>query len=59
MYLYKNGLLPDNFNDMFLLTFVTVKGLMIICNCDVIHIDNYNTRSKNTFHLPYCRIKLM
>ena len=35
MYLYKNGLLPDNFNDMFLLTFVTVKGLMIICNCDV------------------------
>ena len=34
MYLYKNGLLPNNFNDMFLL------------NCDV---HSYNTRSKNSF----------
>ena len=39
MYLYKNGLLPDSFNDMFLLT-VTYS---------------YNTRSKNFFRLPYCR----
>ena len=40
MYLNKNGLLPGSFNDMFLL------------NCDV---HSYNTRSKNAFHLPYCR----
>ena len=40
MYFYKNGLLPDSFNDMFLL------------NCD---IHSYNTRSKNSFRLPYCR----
>ena len=40
MYLYKNGLLPDSFNDMFLL------------NCD---IHSYNTRNKNSFRLPYCR----
>ena len=40
MYLYKNGLLPDSFIDMFLL------------NCD---IHSYNTRSKNSFCLPYCR----
>ena len=41
MYLnYKNSLLPDTFNDMFLL------------NCD---IHSYNTRSKNSFRLPYCR----
>ena len=40
MYLYKNGLLPNSFNDMFLL------------NCDV---HSYNTRSKNSFHFPYCR----
>ena len=41
MYLYKNGLLSDSFNDMFLL------------NCD---IHSYNTsRSKNFFRLPYCR----
>ena len=40
MYLYKNGLLPDSFNDMFLL------------NCD---IHSYNSRSKNSFRLPYCR----
>ena len=40
MYLYKNGLLPGSFNDMFLL------------NCDV---HSYNTRSKNALHLPYCR----
>ena len=40
MYLYKNGLLPVSFNDMFLL------------NCD---IHSYNTRSKNSFRLPYCR----
>ena len=39
MYLYKNGLLPDSFNDMFLL------------NCD---IHSYNTRSKNSFRLPHC-----
>ena len=32
MHLYKNGLLPDSFNDMFLL------------NCDV---HSYNTRSRN------------
>ena len=40
MYLYKNGLLPVSFNDMFLL------------NCD---IHSYNTRNKNSFRLPYCR----
>ena len=40
MYLYINGLLPDGFNDMFLL------------NCDV---RSFNTRSKNSFRLPYCR----
>ena len=40
MYLYKSGLLPDSFNDMFLL------------NCD---IHSYNTRSKNSYRLPYCR----
>ena len=40
MYLYKNGLLPNSFNDMFLL------------NCDV---HSYNTRSKNSFRFPYCR----
>ena len=40
MHLYKNGLLPNSFNDMFLL------------NCDV---HSYNTRSKNSFRLPYCR----
>ena len=40
MYLYKNGLLPNSFNDMFLL------------DCDV---HSYNTRSKNSFRLPYCR----
>ena len=40
MCLYKNSLLPDSFNDMFLL------------NCD---IHSYNTRSKNSFRLPYCR----
>ena len=40
MYLYKNGLLANSFNDMILL------------NCDV---HSYNTRSKNSFRLPYCR----
>ena len=40
MYLYKSGLLPDSFNDMFLL------------NCD---IHSYNARSKNSFRLPHCR----
>ena len=40
MYLYKNGQLPDSFNDTFLL------------NCD---IHAYNTRNKNSFRLPYCR----
>ena len=40
MYLYKNRFLPNRFNDMFLL------------NCDV---HSYNTRSKNSFRLPYCR----
>ena len=40
MFLYKNGLLPDSFNDMFLL------------NCD---IHSYNTRNKNSFLLPCCR----
>ena len=40
MHLYKNGLLPNSFNDMFLL------------NCDV---HSYNTRNKNSFRLPYCR----
>ena len=40
MYLYKNGFLPNSFNDMFSL------------NCDV---HSYNTRSKNSFRLPYCR----
>ena len=40
MYLYINGLLPDGFNDMCLL------------NCDV---RSFNTRSKNSFRLPYCR----
>ena len=39
MYLYKNGL-PDSFDDMILL-----------------HSDvySYNTRSKNSFRLSYCR----
>ena len=40
MYLYKNGLLPNSFNDMFLL------------NCDV---HSYSTRSNNSFRLLYCR----
>ena len=41
MYLCKDGLLnPNSFNEMFLL------------NCDV-HV--YNTRSKNSFRLPYFR----
>ena len=40
MYLYKNGLLLNSFNNMFLL------------NCDV---HSYNTISKNSFRLPYCR----
>ena len=40
MHHYKNGLLPNSFNDMFLL------------NCDV---HSYNTRNKNSFRLPYCR----
>ena len=40
MYLFKNGLLPNSFNDMFLL------------NCDV-HSYKINTRSKNSFRLPY------
>ena len=43
MYLYKNGLLPNSFNDMFLL------------NCDE---HSYNTRSENSFRLPYCRINV-
>ena len=43
MYLYKNGLLPESFNDMFLL------------NSD---IHPYNTRNKNSLHLPYCRTNL-
>ena len=42
MYLCKNGLLPNSFNDIFLL------------NCE---IHSYNTRSKNFFRLPYCRTK--
>ena len=42
MYRYKNGLLHNSFNDMFLL------------NCDV-HVHSYNTRSKNFFRLPYWR----
>ena len=37
MYLYKNGLLPNSFNDMFLLTY---------------DVHSYNTRSKNSFRLP-------
>ena len=41
MCLYKNGLLPNSFNDRFLL------------NCDV-HLC-INTRSKNFFRLPYYR----
>ena len=40
MYLYRNGFLPKRINDMFWL------------NCDV---HSYNTRSKNSFLLPYCR----
>ena len=40
MYLYKNGLLSNSFHDMFLL------------NCDV---QSCNTRSKNSFRLPYSR----
>ena len=40
MYLYKNCLLLNSFNNMFLL------------NCDV---HSYNTISKNSFRLPYCR----
>ena len=42
MYRYKNSLLHNSFNDMFLL------------NCDV-HVHSYNTRSKNFFRLPYWR----
>ena len=41
MYLYKNGLLPNSFHDMFWL------------NCDV-HLC-INTRSKNSSRLPYYR----
>ena len=41
MYLYKNGPLPNSLNDMFLL------------NCDE-HLC-INTRSKNSFRLPYYR----
>ena len=40
MYLHKYGLLPNSSNDMFLF------------NRDV---HSYNTRSKNSFRLPYCR----
>ena len=43
MYLYKSGLLPNSFNDIFFL------------NCDV---HSCNTRSKNFFRLPYCRTKV-
>ena len=39
MYLYKNGLLPDSFIDMFLL------------HSDV---HSFYTRSKNSFRLPHC-----
>ena len=40
MNLYKNGLLPESFNDMFSL------------NSD---LHKYSTRNKNAFSLPYCR----
>ena len=40
MYLYKNDLLPDSFNDVFLL------------HSDV---HSNNTRSKNSFRLSRCR----
>ena len=43
MYLYKNGLLPDSFNDMFLL------------HSDVHSYNTRQTRSKNSFRLPHCR----
>ena len=39
MYLYKNGLLPESYNNMFSV------------NCD---IHRYNTRTNNFFRLP-CR----
>ena len=44
MYLYKNRLLPERFNDMFSL------------NSD---LHKYSTRTKNAFHLPYCRSNIM
>ena len=40
MHLYKNGLFPDSFDDMFLL------------HSDV---HSYNTGRKNSFRLPCCR----
>ena len=40
MYLYKNGLLPESYNNMFSM------------NCD---IHWYNTKTKNFFRLLYCR----
>ena len=43
MYLYKRGLLPNSFNDIFFL------------NCDV---HSCNNRSKNFFRLRYCRTKV-
>ena len=43
VYLYKAGLLPESFNNMFLL------------NCQV---HPYNTRSSKPFHLPYSRTNI-
>lgn len=40
MYQYRSGLLPDSFNNMFLVTH---------------QVHSYGTRSSKFFHLPQCR----
>ena len=43
MYLYKAGLLPDSFNNMFSLTS---------------QVRSYETRSSGLFYLPHCRTNI-
>ena len=43
MYLYKAGLLPDSFNNMFSLTN---------------HVHSYETTSSGLFYLTYCRTNI-
>ena len=43
MYLFKRGLVPNYFRDMFILAS---------------QIHSYNTRNSNLFHIPYCRTNL-